>query len=65
LHRSLQGKTLGYLVCWLLGNGCLFSWNSLLTVEDYFETEFPVISLLSPTEMSQFLELSRRVTFAA
>ncbi|KAG6556161.1 hypothetical protein Mapa_002102 [Marchantia paleacea] len=36
-----KGKAVGYIVCWLLGNGCLFSWNSLLTVEDYFGYLFP------------------------
>ncbi|CAM6090669.1 unnamed protein product [Calypogeia fissa] len=39
--RRLKGKTIGYVVCWLLGNGCLFSWNSMLTVEDYFGNVFP------------------------
>ncbi|XAR68052.1 hypothetical protein NMG60_11003049 [Bertholletia excelsa] len=29
------------MVCWLLGNGCLFSWNSILTIEDYYVTLFP------------------------
>ncbi|KHN20421.1 hypothetical protein glysoja_045898 [Glycine soja] len=24
------------VVCWLLGNGCLFAWNSMLTIEDYY-----------------------------
>ncbi|CDP11897.1 unnamed protein product [Coffea canephora] len=28
-------------VCWLLGNGCLFSWNSMLTIEDYYVYLFP------------------------
>ncbi|KAH9744351.1 hypothetical protein KPL70_003664 [Citrus sinensis] len=28
-------------VCWLLGNGCLFSWNSMLTVVDYYVFLFP------------------------
>ncbi|KAG6482189.1 hypothetical protein ZIOFF_058820 [Zingiber officinale] len=31
-----EGRFLTILVCWLLGNGCLFSMNSLLTIEDYF-----------------------------
>ncbi|KAG6486073.1 hypothetical protein ZIOFF_054643 [Zingiber officinale] len=31
-----EGRFLTMLVCWLLGNGCLFSMNSLLTIEDYF-----------------------------
>ncbi|KAG0568465.1 hypothetical protein KC19_6G021100 [Ceratodon purpureus] len=37
---SQKGRTMGYLVCWLLGNGCLFSWNSLITIEDYFVIVF-------------------------
>ncbi|KAH9792815.1 hypothetical protein KPL71_004296 [Citrus sinensis] len=28
-------------MCWLLGNGCLFSWNSMLTVVDYYVFLFP------------------------
>lgn len=39
-EQSRKGRTLGYLVCWLLGNGCLFSWNSLLTIQDYFLVVF-------------------------
>ncbi|KAI3994847.1 hypothetical protein MKX01_037398 [Papaver californicum] len=35
------GKFTAILVCWLLGNGCLFSWNSMLTLEDYFVNVFP------------------------
>ncbi|MED6173266.1 Epsin-3, clathrin recruitment and traffic between the Golgi and endosome [Stylosanthes scabra] len=37
----LQGKYLAIFVCWLLGNGCLFSWNSMLTIEDYYVHLFP------------------------
>lgn len=37
-----QGKYAGMVVCWLLGNGCLFSWNSMLTIEDYYTYLFPV-----------------------
>ncbi|PHU25007.1 Equilibrative nucleotide transporter 4 [Capsicum chinense] len=29
------------LVCSLLGNGCLFSWNSMLSIEDYYVSLFP------------------------
>ncbi|XP_047307066.1 equilibrative nucleotide transporter 3-like [Impatiens glandulifera] len=29
------------MVCWLLGIGCLFAWNSMLTIEDYYEVLFP------------------------
>lgn len=36
-----QGKKMAIFVCWLLGNGCLFSWNSMLTIEDYYVNLFP------------------------
>ncbi|KAI3838388.1 hypothetical protein MKW92_026880 [Papaver armeniacum] len=36
-----KGKFTAILVCWLLGNGCLFSWNSMLTLQDYFVNVFP------------------------
>ncbi|KAI5660746.1 hypothetical protein M9H77_20069 [Catharanthus roseus] len=35
------GKYTAMLVCWLLGNGCLFSWNSMLTIVDYYGYLFP------------------------
>ncbi|CAL5062218.1 unnamed protein product [Urochloa decumbens] len=38
---QLQGKYFGMLVCFVLGNGCLFSWNSMLTIEDYYVYLFP------------------------
>ncbi|KAF9587495.1 hypothetical protein IFM89_003434 [Coptis chinensis] len=38
---KLEGKYMAILVCWLLGNGCLFSWNSMLTIEDYYGNLFP------------------------
>ncbi|XVF01889.1 hypothetical protein REPUB_Repub04eG0127700 [Reevesia pubescens] len=37
----LEGKYAAMVVCWLLGNGCLFSWNSMLTIEDYYSYLFP------------------------
>ncbi|XP_061346729.1 equilibrative nucleotide transporter 3-like [Gastrolobium bilobum] len=37
----LEGKYAAIVVCWLLGNGCLFSWNSMLTIEDYYVYLFP------------------------
>ncbi|KAJ1434633.1 Equilibrative nucleoside transporter [Sesbania bispinosa] len=37
----LEGKYAAIVVCWLLGNGCLFSWNSMLTIEDYYIYLFP------------------------
>ncbi|XP_031378108.1 equilibrative nucleotide transporter 3-like [Punica granatum] len=36
-----KGKYAAMVVCWLLGNGCLFSWNSMLTIEDYYAYLFP------------------------
>lgn len=36
-----EGKYAAMLVCWILGNGCLFSWNSVLTIEDYYVEIFP------------------------
>ncbi|XP_057507735.1 equilibrative nucleotide transporter 3-like isoform X1 [Actinidia eriantha] len=38
---KLPGKYAAIVVCWLLGNGCLFSWNSMLTIGDYYATLFP------------------------
>ncbi|KAH9744353.1 hypothetical protein KPL70_003664 [Citrus sinensis] len=38
----LEGKYAAMAVCWLLGNGCLFSWNSMLTVVDYYVFLFPL-----------------------
>nr|GMD74692.1 equilibrative nucleotide transporter 3 [Ipomoea batatas] len=37
----LEGKYIAIIVCWLLGNGCLFSWNSMLTIGDYYLYLFP------------------------
>ncbi|KAL5793915.1 hypothetical protein ACOSP7_002509 [Xanthoceras sorbifolium] len=37
----LEGKYAAMVVCWFLGNGCLFSWNSMLTIEDYYVQLFP------------------------
>ncbi|KAL6909755.1 hypothetical protein ACP4OV_001414 [Aristida adscensionis] len=38
---GIQGKYLGIFICWLLGNGCLIGFNSMLTTEDYFVYLFP------------------------
>ncbi|XP_065879902.1 equilibrative nucleotide transporter 3-like [Euphorbia lathyris] len=32
----LEGKTKAIIVCWFLGLGSLISWNSMLTIEDYY-----------------------------
>uniref|UniRef100_A0A0D6R3H4 Major facilitator superfamily (MFS) profile domain-containing protein n=1 Tax=Araucaria cunninghamii TaxID=56994 RepID=A0A0D6R3H4_ARACU len=34
-------KNVAYAISWLLGIGCLFSWNSMLTIEDYYTIIFP------------------------
>ncbi|CAD5176902.1 unnamed protein product [Musa acuminata subsp. malaccensis] len=36
-----QGKFTALFISWLLGNGSLFSWNSMLTIEDYYANLFP------------------------
>ncbi|XP_014491720.1 equilibrative nucleotide transporter 3 [Vigna radiata var. radiata] len=41
ISTRLEGKSAAIVVCWLLGNGCLFSWNSMLTIEDYYSYLFP------------------------
>ncbi|KAK9121960.1 hypothetical protein Syun_019577 [Stephania yunnanensis] len=38
---SLKGKNAAMVLCWLLGNGCLFAWNGMLTYQDYYVTLFP------------------------
>ncbi|CAJ2654972.1 unnamed protein product [Trifolium pratense] len=37
----IEGRFTALVVCWLLGNGVLFSWNSMLTIIDYYEYLFP------------------------
>ncbi|KAK7272333.1 hypothetical protein RJT34_28857 [Clitoria ternatea] len=41
LSTRFQGKYAAIVVCWLLGNGCLMSWNSMLTILDYFMYLYP------------------------
>lgn len=36
-----KGKYWGIFICWLLGNGCLFGFNGMLTIEDYYVYLFP------------------------
>ncbi|KAK3127368.1 hypothetical protein QOZ80_7AG0572290 [Eleusine coracana subsp. coracana] len=36
-----QGKYLAIFICWLLGNGCLFGFNGMVTIEDYYVFLFP------------------------
>ncbi|KAL9236707.1 hypothetical protein vseg_011343 [Gypsophila vaccaria] len=37
----LEGKGVAIFVCWLLGMGSLMSWNSMLTIGDYYYKVFP------------------------
>ncbi|PHU26432.1 Equilibrative nucleotide transporter 5 [Capsicum chinense] len=37
----VEGKFMGTLVCWILGLGSLVSWNSLLSIGDYYYALFP------------------------
>lgn len=37
----MQGKRSAVIVCWLLGMGSLLSWNSMLTIGDYYYKIFP------------------------
>ncbi|XP_050207003.1 equilibrative nucleotide transporter 3-like isoform X2 [Mercurialis annua] len=36
-----KGKYCAMFLCWLLGTGALFSWNSMLTIDDYYTFLFP------------------------
>ncbi|KAL6894915.1 hypothetical protein ACP4OV_007535 [Aristida adscensionis] len=36
-----KGKYWGIFICWLLGNGCIFGFNSMLTTLDYYMYLFP------------------------
>ncbi|KAJ0434787.1 putative equilibrative nucleoside transporter [Helianthus annuus] len=38
---KLEGKGIAILVCWILGFGTLVSWNSMLTIGDYYYVLFP------------------------
>nr|GLL24044.1 equilibrative nucleotide transporter 3-like [Ipomoea trifida] len=37
----LEGKPSAIIVCWILGLGSLVSWNSMLTIGDYYYQLFP------------------------
>ncbi|KAH7545896.1 equilibrative nucleotide transporter 3 isoform X2 [Ziziphus jujuba] len=41
LPVKLEGKYKALLVCWILGLGSLVSWNSMLTIGDYYYKLFP------------------------
>ncbi|RWR73133.1 equilibrative nucleotide transporter 3-like protein isoform X2 [Cinnamomum micranthum f. kanehirae] len=38
---AIKGKYTAMLVCWILGTGSLFPWNSMLTTLDYYSAIFP------------------------
>ncbi|RLM60833.1 equilibrative nucleotide transporter 3-like [Panicum miliaceum] len=38
---TTKGKYWGIFICWLLGNGCLFGFNSMLIILDYYMYLFP------------------------
>ncbi|KAI3903516.1 hypothetical protein MKW98_032170 [Papaver atlanticum] len=38
---KVQGRIMESIICWLLGVGCLLSWNSILTIQDYYQYLFP------------------------
>ncbi|XWS12752.1 hypothetical protein CRYUN_Cryun37aG0117300 [Craigia yunnanensis] len=41
LPATLEGKFNAMMVCWILGLGSLVSWNSMLTIGDYYYNLFP------------------------
>ncbi|CAN1810879.1 Equilibrative nucleotide transporter 3 [Linum perenne] len=41
LPAKLEGKNKALFVCWILGFGSLVSWNSMLTIGDYYFNLFP------------------------
>ncbi|RHN60186.1 putative equilibrative nucleoside transporter [Medicago truncatula] len=43
----LEGKYAAIVICWFLGIGGLFAWNSMLTIVDYYIYLFPVLYLFS------------------
>ncbi|KAK1424567.1 hypothetical protein QVD17_19899 [Tagetes erecta] len=38
---KIKGKTIAVILCWILGFGSLVSWNSMLTIGDYYYVLFP------------------------
>ncbi|KAI3990377.1 hypothetical protein MKX01_029746 [Papaver californicum] len=39
--RETQGRIMASIICWFLGIGCLLSWNSIVTIQDYYQYLFP------------------------
>ncbi|XP_042421661.1 equilibrative nucleotide transporter 2-like [Zingiber officinale] len=40
-HYKTKGRFTALFISWLLGNGSLFAWNSMLTIGDYYAFLFP------------------------
>ncbi|RZC90946.1 hypothetical protein C5167_028773 [Papaver somniferum] len=38
---EVQGRIMASIICWLLGVGCLLSWSSIVTIQDYYQYLFP------------------------
>ncbi|MCL7029129.1 hypothetical protein MKW94_011794 [Papaver nudicaule] len=38
---ELKGRMMASIICWLLGIGSLLAWNSMLTIQDYYQYLFP------------------------
>lgn len=49
---KLQGKFKAMVVCWFLGLGSLISWNSMLTIGDYYYQIFPVSIIYEPIALN-------------
>uniref|UniRef100_A0A7N0TJB4 Equilibrative nucleoside transporter n=1 Tax=Kalanchoe fedtschenkoi TaxID=63787 RepID=A0A7N0TJB4_KALFE len=41
IYMSLKGRCVLMILCWLLGTGSLFPWNSMLNVIDFYTDLFP------------------------
>lgn len=56
---EIQGKFKAIVVCWFLGLGTLVSWNSMLTISDYYYQVFPVSLLVLSLPITKFSSLFR------
>ncbi|XP_028119841.1 uncharacterized protein LOC114317336 [Camellia sinensis] len=61
----LQGRYGGMVVCWILGLGCLVSWNNMLTIGDYYYDQFPSFQagLAASGALTPALRLMTKATF--
>ena len=58
-----QGKYSAMVVCWILGLGSLVSWNSMLTIGDYYYNLFPVCNVTLNFCFMLMLEITVVVSF--